>query len=122
MIDGAWEKAGSVFTALGNKEAFNMNSIFGMLGSLCSKLFNASVDFVKNFASTDANGNNNLSGDKSITQKIATVANNINEKLGISDAALGILKNTLGRPAVYAMDSLLTGDDVGLWHVTRGNP
>ena len=122
MIDGAWEKAGSVFTALGNKEGFNMNSIFGMLGSLCSKLFNASIDFVTNFASTDANGNNNLSGDKSITQKIAAVANNINEKLGISDAALGILKNTLGRPAVYAMDSLLTGDDVGLWHVTIGNP
>ena len=35
---------------------------------------------------------------------------------------MGHLKNELGRPALYAMDSLLTGDNVGLWHVTIGNP
>lgn len=34
----------------------------------------------------------------------------------------GVIKNQLGRPAVYAFDSLLTNDAVGLWHVTIGNP
>lgn len=34
----------------------------------------------------------------------------------------GMLKNKLGRPAVYAINSLLNGDNVGLWHVTIGNP
>ena len=32
------------------------------------------------------------------------------------------LKNTLGRPQLYAFNSLLTGEDTGLWHVTIGNP
>lgn len=34
----------------------------------------------------------------------------------------GMLKNGLGRPAVYAFNSLLSGAPVGLWHVTIGNP
>lgn len=34
----------------------------------------------------------------------------------------GSLKNALGRPAIYAFKSLLSGEPVGLWHVTIGNP
>ena len=34
----------------------------------------------------------------------------------------GQLKNALGRPALYAMNSLLPGGNTGLWHVTIGNP
>jgi len=34
----------------------------------------------------------------------------------------GMLKNGLGRPQVYAFNSLLKGEPVGLWHVTIGNP
>lgn len=33
-----------------------------------------------------------------------------------------IAGNTLGRPSMYAFNSLLSGDDVGLWHLTVGNP
>ena len=45
-------------------------------------------------------------------------------KLGdmFSAFAEGALGNALGRPAVYAFNSLLTGNPVGLWHVTIGNP
>ena len=32
------------------------------------------------------------------------------------------LKDTLGRPQMYAFNSILTGDNTGLWHVTIGNP
>lgn len=34
----------------------------------------------------------------------------------------GMIKNQLGRPSLYAFSSLLTGDPVGLWHITIGNP
>jgi hypothetical protein len=34
----------------------------------------------------------------------------------------GMMKNSLGRPAMYAFNSLLTSAPVGLWHVTIGNP
>ena len=40
----------------------------------------------------------------------------------IGAALKGSAQNLLGRPAVYAFDSLLTNDAVGLWHVTIGNP
>lgn len=41
---------------------------------------------------------------------------------GFGGALKGMFKNQLGRPAVYAFDSLLTNDVVGTWHVTIGNP
>lgn len=39
-----------------------------------------------------------------------------------TDALKGMLKNQLGRPAMYAFNSLLTGEAVGPWHLTIGNP
>lgn len=41
---------------------------------------------------------------------------------GAASTLTGMLKNKLGRPAVYAINSLLSGENVGLWHVTIGNP
>jgi len=34
----------------------------------------------------------------------------------------GLVQNQLGRPALYAVNTILSGDPVGLWHVTIGNP
>lgn len=34
----------------------------------------------------------------------------------------GLINNAIGRPSLYMMDSLLSGDNVGLWHLTIGNP
>lgn len=42
--------------------------------------------------------------------------------LNLGQVMMGSIKNKLGRPALYAFDSLLTGAKVGLWHVTIGNP
>ena len=44
------------------------------------------------------------------------------KKYGFSQAAKGLLKNQLGRPEIYAFQSLLDGSNTGLWHVTIGNP
>ena len=42
--------------------------------------------------------------------------------MNLGQAMMGSIKNKLGRPSLYAFDSLLTGAKVGLWHVTIGNP
>ena len=47
---------------------------------------------------------------------------NLNANTAWTDALRGMVKNALGRPQFYAWHSLVSGDDVGLWHVTVGNP
>ena len=41
---------------------------------------------------------------------------------GLQSIFSGLMKNALGRPAVYAFDSLLSEGETGTWHVTIGNP
>ena len=50
-----------------------------------------------------------------------TILNNLKAG-GLQSIFSGLIKNTLGRPAVYAFDSLLTEGETGFWHVTIGNP
>jgi len=38
------------------------------------------------------------------------------------DLFKGMIKNKLGRPALYAVTSILDGSPTGFWHVTIGNP
>lgn len=68
--------------------------------------FNKIVDSIKNF-------------DPSKVGDFIKNAVSSNSFSGIMSAIAG---NTLGRPARYAWQSLLTGDAVGLWHLTIGNP
>ena len=46
----------------------------------------------------------------------------LDKMTGMSKYLKGMLKDNLGRPALYAMDSLISGDDCGFWHLTIGNP
>ena len=66
--------------------------------------------------------NNGISGAVNSVKNL--LANGGAVKLGDMFSAFtdGAMSNALGRPAVYAFSSLLTGDPVGLWHVTIGNP
>ena len=50
-----------------------------------------------------------------------TILNNLKAG-GLQSIFSGLIKNALGRPAVYAFDSLLTEGETGFWHVTIGNP
>lgn len=58
---------------------------------------------------------NSVKGDTTI-EKIKNLAKDIGGML------LGGLLNKLGRPAKYAVNSLLSGAPVGCWHLTVGNP
>ena len=99
------------------------------IGGVISGLANGTLDF-KDFMGTMSNWLSN--GVSSITGMLSNFANDPKkyfkegvdycQKVGLDNAALGVLKNKLGRPALYALDSLLKGENVGLWHVTIGNP
>lgn len=55
-------------------------------------------------------------------QKMIGQLKNFASSKSFNDMMKSITGNTLGRPSMYAFNSLLTGDDVGLWHLTVGNP
>lgn len=66
---------------------------------------------------------------KEVSEKAKTVASEsakkleeYNKKYKWTSAIKGMIKNQLGRPAIYALNSLLTGEEVGPWHLTIGNP
>ena len=61
-------------------------------------------------------------GAKAAAQKTGQAIIEFNEKHKLTDAIKGQLKNGLGRPALYAINSLVPGENLGLWHVTIGNP
>lgn len=54
--------------------------------------------------------------------KIVSTAKNFISSKSFGGILGSIMGNALGRPAMYAFNSLLKGDDVGLWHLTIGNP
>lgn len=115
FIDGAWDKLGGYLNALADG-TLNLNDILGKIAEGASEL----LDQVKDGANSALAA---LKGDgKSITQTIAGAIKNVDDKYGISQLLKGSLKNALGRPAMYAFDSLLPGGLSGLWHVTIGNP
>ena len=100
------EIIGGLFGALQNG-TFDLSSILGSISnsSFWKAMGEQAVDYVKNFVGKDYK---NLS--------------KIDKKFGFTDAAKGLLLNQLGRPEIYAFQSLLDGANTGLWHVTIGNP
>ena len=106
MIDNAWSKAGGIIESF----ATGGVDLAGILGML-SDQFKAGVDAVTNFAK----------GISSVSD-LYNMIKSVSDQTGIGQAVKGELKNRLGRPQLYAFNSLLTGDNTGLWHVTIGNP
>ncbi len=109
FIDNAFDKLGGFFQSLING-GLNFENIIGTIGASYANIQGAAMNLMK------GNG-------------ISQVANELSGKIkdfittsGFTEAAKGYLKNALGRPTLYAWQSLLSGDDVGLWHVTIGNP
>ena len=115
FIDNSWSKLGGIMQAFGSG-SFSLDNILGALSSLsnaASGLAQNALQGAKDFA---ANG---LSG---AIQSVKTGLNKWNKVTHFSEAMKAGLKNSLGRPQLYAFNSLLSGDNVGLWHVTVGNP
>lgn len=84
-----------------------------VLGKLAKKIESfGSAGLNLNFNIEDISGNL-----QNFAKKISS--NDVEE---FTNMLSGMFLNQFGRPAVYALQSILTGDPVGLWHVTIGNP
>lgn len=112
FIDDAWEKLGGMMTGL-----VSGTIDFGNIMSSLAGAINEGISAIVNTTQEVMNGGINELG-----KNIVSGFKKLDKTLGFSKGLKGMLKNALGRPALYAMDSLLSGDDVGVWHVTIGNP
>lgn len=118
FIDRQWEKLEGFIQGFANG-TIEWQGILASLSDVVSQAVNA----VKDMVSGGVEGmkkklKEGLTSFKDGAQKLAGKF----ISTGASRAILGQLKNSLGRPSVYVMDSLLDGAPVGLWHVTIGNP
>ena len=87
---------------------FDFNSFFGKLGNAFKGFLDTSINGIVDTVT------GNLSEDKK--DKVIKGANEAIDVMG------GMFRNAMGRPAIYAMQSILDGSPVGFWHVTIGNP
>lgn len=115
FVDNAWDKLGGFMSAMASG-TIDFGDIMASISSALSEGVASVFNNAKGYASKI------MSGQSNIIQSMAQGLSMLNQKTHFSHALKGQLKAALGRPALYAIDSLLSGDDVGLWHVTIGNP
>ena len=113
FIDKAWDTLGGFCEGLitGNIDWQSVwgsiSSAFGKAGQMLSDAGKAAGDIVQGKGGQNALVRKGMAAWK---------------RGGYSDAFKGMLKNKLGRPAMYAWHALLSGGNVGFHHVTIGNP
>ena len=119
FIDKAWDKGTTFIGQLISGKA-DFGSMLGSIGGALKSFGEGAMNLLNKAVGGDFVGaaKDLLNG----AAKTATGGNDQTTLTQVGDAVKGLLKNQLGRPAVYALQSLLTGDNVGLWHVTIGNP
>ena len=130
FIDKSFDKLGGVWKML-REGSLTPDVIKGWLGNIMQSLgdmmgtaVNAASGFIKDAAGEAKNSNEQAATDK--TKELAKKGFDWLETnataMGWTNAIKGMLKNQLGRPAIYAFNSLLSGEAVGPWHLTIGNP
>lgn len=110
IIDNRFDELGGIWKTL-SAGGWNWDSIVGSLG----KAWDQGVAMVNNAAKEFG-----IDTKEKATETVKSTLEKIGENLG--QGAVGYLKNALGRPKKIAWQSLLDGSNVGLWHVTIGNP
>lgn len=123
-----WNFANKLLSSTGNFGGTMLQSI--MSGTATSNTITSAFsnflsksglsNIVENIKSKSAEVVDKIKSDgwKGAAEEITKVA----KSPGVSSVLTGAVKNLVGRPYLYAFNSLLTGDPVGLWHVTIGNP
>ena len=112
LIDQSFGAVGGFFSQFANG-TLDISNVLASVGSAISSFGNEVMSWVKSMVDKGAKG---------ALQELVSKGIALDKKLGISNQVKGQLKNALGRPALYAMNSLLPGGNTGLWHVTIGNP
>lgn len=115
-----WNKAISVMNQAGNAGMSFLTTILngGDISDAGSLLKSTLVSITNGFFGIDMAS--------MLKDPLGTGADIVKKMFGdgvqLDNALLGSMFNKLGRPEIYAFDSLLSNDAVGLWHVTIGNP
>jgi len=123
FIDKTWDQLGGAWTMIKTGQ-FNLQSLQGWISNAANAVLNKATENSKTALAMKNNGSKEeiAQGAKEDTQKAMDKLEKENKKYGWTDALKGMLKNQLGRPAMYAANSLLSGEPVGPWHLTIGNP
>jgi hypothetical protein len=129
LIENTWDALGSGIGTM-FQGGFSMDSIMSglskMMSSELGQMISGLVSKVEDVSSKLLNGMKGLVDGSASREEICGAIwdglKKINNATGLSDMAKAKLKDAMGRPQVYAWDSLLSGGDTGMWHVTIGNP
>lgn len=132
VLKGLSDAGGDLWKNIFHLEGANTDGLLGALSQFGSSL----LDIIKGTGMDIGGGASRamqtakdfLSGNITASEVMGKVKTSVqagaqkSADLNLGKAMMGSIKNKLGRPALYAFDSLLTGAKVGLWHVTIGNP
>lgn len=132
VLKGLSDAGGDLWKNIFHLEGANTDGLLGALSQFGSSLLDivkgAGMDIGGAASSAMQTAKDFLSGNITADEVMGKVKTSVQAgaqkaaDLNLGQAMMGSIKNKLGRPALYAFDSLLTGAKVGLWHVTIGNP
>lgn len=128
-IDWGFEKLGGIWNRIMDS-GLSMDVIQGWLSNLMTMAnqgFNKAQEVAQQVINNGIEGAKQELGETvdAAGKKVVEGMEWVSKKDGEykwTDALKGMIKNQLGRPAIYAMNSLLSGENVGPWHLTIGNP
>jgi hypothetical protein len=129
LIDNTWDALGSGIGTM-FQGGFSMDSIMSglskMMSSELGQMISGLVDKAADMTTKLVKGMEGLIDGTASREEIFGAIwkdiKDVNKATGLSDMAKAKLKDAMGRPQIYAWDSLLSGGDTGMWHVTIGNP
>lgn len=129
FIDNTFEKLGGIWHAIANGD-IDLSTIAGFLSSameMAEGYFQKALETAKQAVDGGIDMTKQMFIDKAkdVGEKVKGGMNKLeewNKKYHWTDALKGMIKNQLGRPPMYAFNSLLSGEPVGPWHLTIGNP
>lgn len=132
VLKGLSDAGGDLWKNIFHLEGANTDGLLGALSQFGSSLLDivkgAEMDIGGAASSAMQTAKDFLSGNITAHEVMGKVKTSVQAgtqkaaDLNLGQVMMGSIKNKLGRPALYAFDSLLTGAKVGLWHVTIGNP
>lgn len=132
VLKGLSDAGGDLWKNIFHLEGANTDGLLGALSQFGSSLLDivkgAGMDIGGAASSAMQTAKDFLSGNITTHEVMGKVKTSVQAgaqkaaDLNLGQVMMGSIKNKLGRPALYAFDSLLTGAKVGLWHVTIGNP
>lgn len=103
--------------------SMDFSTLLSTMSNALGTMVNAAKDKVNEMVNS-ATANVDKGADKATqaTQIAAKAVQDLNKRTGFLNGIKGMLKNGLGRPAIYQFDSMIGPGPVGFWHITLGNP